>query len=85
MVQISVPSNEGIILDFFSVQEQQPCSYAIECETWESKFICVQLPEACDTDSDAAKAGFGTIATSAGSESAGGEKDCGGQCGQAGL
>lgn len=64
MVQISVPSNEGIILDFFA--GSGTTAHAVMQLNAEDggnrKFICVQLPEACDTDSEAAKAGFATIA-----------------------
>ena len=65
MLQIStISKNDDIVLDFFSGS----CTTAdalmqLNAEDGGNrKFICVQLPEVCDKDTEAYKAGFKTIA-----------------------
>lgn len=57
-------SSDGVFLDFFA--GSSPLAEAIYRANLENsgsrKFICVQLPEHCDENSEAAKAGYRTIA-----------------------
>jgi len=59
-----VTSPDDIILDFFSGASST--AHAVmelnNEENHDRKYVCVQLAEACDEGSEAAKAGFGTIA-----------------------
>jgi adenine-specific DNA-methyltransferase len=64
MLKISTGEEDAIILDFFSgtcPTAQAVCELNIEHKT-KIKFICVQLPEKCDENSEAFKAGYKTIA-----------------------
>jgi len=55
---------EGIVLDFFAGSGAIAESvYELNAEDGgDRRYICVQLPEPCDAQSEAAKAGYGTIA-----------------------
>jgi len=62
-VKIGCP-DEGIVLDFFAGSGS--LAHAVYQQNSEDggkrSFVCVQLPEPCDGDSDAAKAGYRNIA-----------------------
>lgn len=63
MLNISCETGD-IVLDFFagSCTTADAVMQLNAEDGGNRKFICVQLPEACDKDSEAAKAGFATIA-----------------------
>ncbi len=60
----SLNEKEGIILDFFA--GSGTTAHAVMAQNAEDggnrKFICVQMPELCDEESEAFKAGYKTIA-----------------------
>jgi len=55
---------DGIYLDFFCrlLHDCARCTRAHKEDGGNRKFICAQLPEKCDADSEALKAGYKTIA-----------------------
>lgn len=57
-------AKDEVILDFFSGSCPLPEAVIQKCyaENWRSRFIVVQLPEKCDENSEAYKAGYKTIA-----------------------
>jgi adenine-specific DNA-methyltransferase len=63
MLKISTSEEDAIILDFFS--GTCPTAHAVldlnKEDGGNRKFICVQLPEKCDENSEAFKAGYKTI------------------------
>lgn len=63
LVKLSNVGDEGLVLDFFS--GSATTAHAVMQLNAEDggkrKFIMVQLPEVCQADSEAAKAGYGTI------------------------
>lgn len=63
MLEIAA-DNGDIVLDFFagSCALAQAVLQRNKTENLKNKFICIQLPEHCDENSDAYKAGFKTVA-----------------------
>ena len=61
---VQLVSKDGIVLDFFAgVGTTAHAVMQLNAEDGgKRRFICVQLPEVCDADSEAAKAGYQTIA-----------------------
>ena len=64
LIEIGGVSNDDIVLDFFAGSGSLPHA-VLDVNNRQNKnvrFVCVQLPEATDTESEANKAGYKTIA-----------------------